>query len=82
MERGFAVHTINPQQLDRFSPAGAKDDRWDALRSAMRFLDGSRRRICRVRKSRWASARPDVEWNTLDSLIGVDYARDWRSGCG
>ena len=33
--RGFAVHSINPKQLDRFrdrySPAGAKDDRLDAL---------------------------------------------------
>lgn len=31
MERGFAVHPINPKQLDRFrdriSPSGAKDDR-------------------------------------------------------
>ena len=36
MERGFAVHSINPKQLDRFrdrlSPAGAKDDRRDARR--------------------------------------------------
>ena len=35
MERSFAVHSINPKQLDRFrdrvSPAGAKDDRLDAL---------------------------------------------------
>ena len=34
MERGFAVHSISPKQLDRFrdrlSPAGAKDDRRDA----------------------------------------------------
>ncbi len=34
MERGFAVYSINPKQLDRFrdrvSPAGAKDDRLDA----------------------------------------------------
>lgn len=34
MERGFAVHAINPKQLDRFrdrlSPAGAKDDSRDA----------------------------------------------------
>ena len=34
MERGFAVHSINPRQLDRFrdrfSPAGAKDDSRDA----------------------------------------------------
>src|SRR5450432_1886303 len=35
VERGFAVFSINPKQLDRFrdrySPAGAKDDRRDAL---------------------------------------------------
>ena len=34
LERGFAVHSINPRQLDRFrdrfSVAGAKDDRRDA----------------------------------------------------
>ena len=42
MERGFAVHSVNPKQLDRFrdrsSPAGAKDDRRDAqvLASALR----------------------------------------------
>lgn len=34
LERGFAVHSINPKQLDRFrdrfSVAGAKDDRLDA----------------------------------------------------
>jgi transposase len=35
VERGFAVFSINPKQLDRFrdrySPAGAKDDRRDAF---------------------------------------------------
>lgn len=35
MEQGFAVFSVNPKQLDRFrdrySPAGAKDDRRDAL---------------------------------------------------
>jgi len=35
LERGFAVFSLNPKQLDRFrdrfSPAGAKDDRRDAL---------------------------------------------------
>jgi transposase len=42
MERGFQVYAINPKQLDRFrdrfSPAGAKDDRRDAevLASALR----------------------------------------------
>ena len=34
MERGFATHALNPKQLDRFrdrfSPAGAKDDRRDS----------------------------------------------------
>ena len=34
MEHGFVVHSLNPKQLDRFrdrfSPAGAKDDRRDA----------------------------------------------------
>lgn len=34
MERGFRMHSVNPKQLDRFrdrfSPAGAKDDRRDA----------------------------------------------------
>ena len=47
MERGFAVHAINPKQLDRFrdrfSVSGAKDDRRDArvlgdsLRTDTRF---------------------------------------------
>ena len=42
LERGFAVHSINPKQLDRFrdrfSMAGAKDDRRDArvLAAALR----------------------------------------------
>ena len=42
LERGFAVHSINPKQLDRFRdrllPAGAKDDRRDArtLAAALR----------------------------------------------
>ena len=42
LEQGFAVFAINPKQLDRFrdrfSPAGAKDDRLDAmvLASALR----------------------------------------------
>src|SRR5512132_2652813 len=38
LDRGFAVHAINPKQLDRlrdrFSVAGAKDDRRDAYVSA------------------------------------------------
>jgi transposase len=35
LERGFAVHALNPKQMDRFrdrySPAGAKDDSRDSL---------------------------------------------------
>lgn len=30
LERGFQVYAINPKQLDRFTVAGAKDDRRDA----------------------------------------------------
>ena len=51
MERGFAVHSINPKQLDRFrdriSPAGAKDDRRDArvLASALRTDSHCLRRL-------------------------------------
>ena len=40
LERGFAVHALNPRQMDRFrdrySPAGAKDDSRDALVMAAR----------------------------------------------
>ena len=51
MERGFAVHSINPKQLDRFrdrlSRAGAKDDRRDAgtLAAALRTDPHSLRRL-------------------------------------
>jgi hypothetical protein len=38
LDRGFIVHSINPKQLDRlrdrFSVAGAKDDRRDAYVAA------------------------------------------------
>ena len=30
LDRGFPVHPINPKQLNRFSPSGAKNDRRDA----------------------------------------------------
>lgn len=51
LERGFAVFSLNPKQLDRFrdrfSPAGAKDDRRDArvLADALRTDRRSFRRI-------------------------------------
>ncbi len=54
MERGFAVHAINPKQLDRFrdrfSPAGAKDDSRDAqvLADALRTDPRCLRRLAPV----------------------------------
>lgn len=54
MERGFPVHSINPKQLDRFrdrfSPAGAKDDRRDAeaLADALRTDPRCFRRLAPV----------------------------------
>jgi hypothetical protein len=47
LERGFVVHSINPKQLDRFrdrfTVAGAKDDRRDALVLADSLRTDSRR---------------------------------------
>ncbi len=54
IERGFAVHAINPKQLDRFrdrfSPAGAKDDSRDAhvLGDALRTDPRCLRRLAPV----------------------------------
>ena len=51
LAHGLAVHSINPKQLDRFrdrySPAGAKDDRLDArvLASALRTDPHCLRRV-------------------------------------
>ena len=51
LAHGLAVHSINPKQLDRFrdrySPAGAKDDRRDArvLASALRTDPHCLRRV-------------------------------------
>src|ERR671932_786746 len=46
LDRGFAVHAINPKQLDRlrdrFSRAGAKDDRRDARVAAAGLRTGPR----------------------------------------
>jgi transposase len=54
LERGFAVYAINPKQLDRFrdrfSMAGAKDDRRDArvLADALRTDRHAFRPLCRL----------------------------------
>ncbi len=74
LERGFAVHSINPKQLDRFrdrfSVAGAKDDRRDA-----RVLADSLRTDGRAYR-RLANDDPDVielrEWSRMAS----DLARE------
>ena len=88
MERGFTVHSVNPKQLDRFrdrwSPAGAKDDRrdaWtlaDALRTdnqAFRRLDPAAAEIVELRE--WSRIASDL---TRDQTRLVNRARQhlWR----
>ena len=88
MERGFTVHAVNPKQLDRFrdrfSPAGAKDDRRDArtLASALRTdsqafrrLDPSAPEIVELRE--WSRIASDL---TRDQTRLVNRARQqlWR----
>ena len=84
MERGFAVHSVNPKQLDRFSPAGAKDDRrdartlGDALRTdghAFRHLDPAVPDIIELRE--WSRIADDL---TGDRTRLVNRARQqlWR----
>jgi len=88
MERGFTVHSVNPKQLDRFrdrfSPAGAKDDRRDArvladaLRTdghAFRRLDPAAPEIVELRE--WSRIANDL---TRDRTRLVNRARQqlWR----
>ena len=88
MERGFTVHAINPKQLDRFrdrfSPAGAKDDRrdarvlGDALRTdghAFRRLDPAAPEIVELRE--WSRIAGDL---TRDRTRLANRARQqlWR----
>jgi transposase len=71
LERGFAVHSINPKQLDRFrdrfSVAGAKDDRRDAraLADSLRTDGRAYRRV--------SNDDPDVielrEWSRMNSEL-------------
>ncbi len=71
MERGFALHSLNPKQLDRFrdrfSPAGARDDRRDARtlgdalrgdRHAFRHLDPAAPEIVELRA--WSRIANDL----------------------
>ena len=77
MERGFAVHSLNPKQLDRFRdrflPAGAKDDRRDARtlgdavrtdRHAFRRLDPAASEIIELR-----------EWSRIANDLSRDRTR-------
>ena len=76
-ERGFTVHSVNPKQLDRFrdrwSPAGAMDDRRDAgtLADALRTDDQAFRRP--------DLAAPEVvelrEWSRIASDLTRDQTR-------
>lgn len=82
LERGAAVFSVNPKQLDRFrdrfSPAGAKDDRLDAqvLRSALqtdrqyfRRLTVDEPRVLRVRELSRASDVLQKEFMALTNRL-------------
>ena len=73
MERGFAVHSINPKQLDRsrtgHSPAGAKDDRRDAW--VLRRRCARIRTACGGCRRRWA----EREWSRLAEDLTCERTR-------
>jgi len=77
VERGFAVYAINPKQLDRFrdrfSPAGAKDDRRDALviGDSLR-TDPQAFRRARLDDPRVIQLR---EWSRVDEDLGDELTR-------
>ena len=77
VERGFAVYAINPKQMDRFrdrfAPAGAKDDRRDALviGDSLRTDPQAFRQVC--------LDHPVIiqlrEWSRIDEDLGVELTR-------
>ena len=77
LERGFAVHAINPKQLDRFrdrfTVAGAKDDRLDArvLADSLR-TDGHRFRRLSVDEPRVIELR---EWSRMAEDLRQEHVR-------
>jgi transposase len=92
MERGFPVHAINPKQLDRFSPAGAKDDSRDAevLASALRTDPRCFRRLepldpVIVALREWPRIAEDLRHdrnrlgNRVRELLWRYYRRCWNS---
>src|SRR5918995_3736573 len=77
VERGFAVYAINPKQMDRFrdrfTPAGAKDDRRDALviGDSLR-TDPQAFREVRLDHPAIIQLR---EWSRIDEDLGVELTR-------
>ena len=77
VERGFAVYAINPKQMDRFrdrfAPAGAKDDRRDALviGDSLR-TDPQAFRQVRLDHPVIIQLR---EWSRIDEDLGVEVTR-------
>ena len=77
VERGFAVYAINPKQLDRFrdrfTAAGAKDDRRDAQ------VIGDSLRTDRPAFRRVRLDNPIViqlrEWSRVDEDLGIEVTR-------
>lgn len=83
LERGFAVHSINPKQLDRFrdrfSAAGAKDDRRDArvLADSLRTDGRAYRRVANddpdtINLREWSRMTADL---TQESTLLCNRAR-------
>jgi len=74
LETGFAVFSLNPKQIDRFrdrySPAGAKDDRRDA------FVGANALRTDPLAFHRIEADHPAVvelrEWSRMDQDLGQD----------
>lgn len=77
VERGFAVYAINPRHMDRFrdrfTPAGAKDDRRDALviGDSLR-TDPQAFRPVRLDHPAIIQLR---EWSRIDEDLGVELTR-------
>jgi transposase len=77
VERGFAVYAINPKQLDRFrdrfTTAGAKDDRRDALVLAASLrTDPQAFRLVRLDHPLIVQVR---EWSRIDEDLGTELTR-------
>jgi transposase len=88
LERGFSVHSVNPKQLDRFrdrfTVAGAKDDRRDAhvLGDALRTDGHCFRRLCLadpvvIELREWSRMADDLqqERNRLTNRLREQF---WR----